>query len=72
MQPLQVLGYSQRVQFPRTLHRDFYVVNTAQFVNTTLNNNEVINAVNAFMQTCGAEFASDPEMRGTAAALSAA
>jgi protoporphyrinogen oxidase len=57
VQPLQVLDYSTRVQAPRTSHRDFYVVNTAQFVNNTLNNNEVIRNVNAFMEHFGAEFA---------------
>ena len=57
VQPLQVLDYSARVQTPRTRHQDFYVVNTAQFVNNTLNNNEVIRTVNAFLQQFGAEFA---------------
>jgi hypothetical protein len=31
-------------------------VNTAQFVNNTLNNNEVIRNVNAFMEQFGTEF----------------
>jgi protoporphyrinogen oxidase len=57
VQPLQVLDYSARVQTPRTRHQDFYVVNTAQFVSNTLNNNEVIRTVNAFLQQFGAEFA---------------
>ncbi len=56
VQPLQVLDYSRRVQPPRTRHRDFYVVNSAQFVSNTLNNNEVIRTVNAFLQQFGAEF----------------
>jgi protoporphyrinogen oxidase len=56
VQPLQVVDYSARVQAPRTKHQDFYVVNTAQFVNNTLNNNEVIRNVNAFMEQFGAEF----------------
>lgn len=56
VQPLQVLDYSARVQAPRTRHQDFYVVNTAQFVSNTLNNNEVIRTVNAFLHQFGAEF----------------
>jgi protoporphyrinogen oxidase len=60
VQPLQVLGYSARVQAPRTRHPDFYVVNSAQFVNNTLNNNEVIRNVDEFMQEFRTEF---PEVR---------
>lgn len=56
VQPLQVLGYSARVQAPRTQNRDFYVVNTAQFASNTLNNNEVIRSVNAFLDQFGPEF----------------
>jgi protoporphyrinogen oxidase len=56
VQPLQVLGYSDRVQSPKTCHDDFYVVNTAQFASNTLNNNEVIRSVNAFLGQFGAEF----------------
>ena len=58
VQPLQVLGYSSLVQPPRTLHADFYVVNTAQFASNTLNNNEVIRSVNAFLQQFETEFRS--------------
>ena len=57
VQPLQVLGYSSLVQPARTRHGDFYVVNTAQFVNNTLNNNEVIRNVNRFFRDCGEDFA---------------
>lgn len=56
VQPLQVLNYSSLVQQPRTKHADFYVVNTAQFVNNTLNNNQVIQTANAFLEQYGAEF----------------
>lgn len=56
VQPLQVLGYSSLVPQPRTLHPDFYVLNTAQFVNNTLNNNEVIRTVNAFFDEYGGQF----------------
>ena len=56
VQPLQVIGYSGKVQPPRTRHPDFYVVNTAQFASNTLNNNEVIRSVNAFLEQFGSEF----------------
>lgn len=57
VQPLQVIDYSTLVPQPRTRHPDFYVLNTAQFVNNTLNNNEVIRTVNAFFDSYGAQFA---------------
>ncbi len=60
VQPLQVLGYSSLVQPARTRHPDFYVVNTAQFVNNTLNNNEVIRNVNRFFAACGDDFTPEP------------
>jgi protoporphyrinogen oxidase len=58
VQPLQVIGYSAKVQAPRTRHPDFYVVNTAQFASNTLNNNEVIRSVNAFLEQFQSEFRS--------------
>ena len=58
VQPLQVLGYSGMVQPPRTCHPGFYVVNTAQFASNTLNNNEVIRSVNAFLEQFEPEFRS--------------
>jgi protoporphyrinogen oxidase len=58
VQPLQVIGYSGLVQQPRTRHPDFYVVNTAQFASNTLNNNEVIRSVNAFLEQFEPEFRS--------------
>ncbi len=58
VQPLQVIGYSGLVQPPRTRHPDFYVVNTAQFSSNTLNNNEVIRSVNAFLGQFEPEFRS--------------
>jgi protoporphyrinogen oxidase len=63
VQPLQVLGYSSLVQPARTRHPDFYVVNTAQFVNNTLNNNEVIRNVNRFFGECGHDFDPEPAAR---------
>ncbi len=58
VQPLQVIGYSRLVQPPRTQNADFYVVNTAQFASNTLNNNEVIRSVNAFLEQFEPEFRS--------------
>jgi len=48
VQPLQVLNYSKLVPTAQTHHERLHVLNTSQFVNATLNNNEVIGAVNAF------------------------
>jgi protoporphyrinogen oxidase len=56
VQPLQVLGYSELVPTVRTLHPDFFVLNTAQFAANTLNNNEVIRAVDAFVHAHGNQF----------------
>jgi protoporphyrinogen oxidase len=56
VQPLQVLGFSDIVPRSETRHRDFFVLNTAQFVAGTLNNNEVIGAVDHFMAQHGHEF----------------
>ncbi|GAB4419816.1 MAG: NAD(P)/FAD-dependent oxidoreductase [Bacteroidia bacterium] len=63
VQPLQVLDYSQIVPQARTLHPDFYVLNTSQFVNDTLNNNSVAQHVNRFVETYGAEFDPQPASR---------
>jgi protoporphyrinogen oxidase len=49
VQPLQVLDYSRLVPQVTTRHPDFFVLNTAQFVNATLNNNEVARAVDTFV-----------------------
>lgn len=51
VQPLQVLNYSKIVPSVQTYHDRLHVLNTSQFVNATLNNNEVIGAVNAFHQS---------------------
>ena len=50
VQPLQVIEYSRLVPSVETRHPDFFVLNTSQFVNATLNNNEVIGAVNRFYE----------------------
>ena len=54
VQPLQVLHYSRLVPTVTTGHDDFFVLNTSQFVNSTLNNNEVIRAVDNFLLEYGA------------------
>ena len=56
VQPLQVVGFSQIVPRCETRHPDFFVLNTAQLVAGTLNNNEVIGAVDHFMAQHGHEF----------------
>jgi protoporphyrinogen oxidase len=56
VQPLQVLGYSKLVPQTATRDPDFFVLNTAQFVNSTLNNNSVVAAVDDFMAKHGAAF----------------
>lgn len=48
VQPLQVLNYSKIVPRATTRHPGLFVLNTSQFVNSTLNNNEVIGSVNRF------------------------
>jgi protoporphyrinogen oxidase len=50
VQPLQVLRYSSLVPHVNTAHNDFFILNTSQFVNCTLNNNEVVRAVDEFME----------------------
>lgn len=50
VQPLQVLNYSSLVPEVNTQHPGFFVLNTSQFVNSTLNNNEVISASNKFLE----------------------
>jgi hypothetical protein len=44
----------------RTLHQDLLVLNTAQFVSNTLNNNEVIRSVEQFLADHADQFAVDP------------
>jgi hypothetical protein len=53
VQPLQVLNYSKRIPTIATQHKDFFVLNTSQFVNVTLNNNSVISHVNEFLKRFG-------------------
>jgi protoporphyrinogen oxidase len=51
VQPLQVVDYSNIVPGVKTRHPSFFVLNTSQFVNGTLNNNEVVRSVDEFMTT---------------------
>ncbi len=53
MQPLQVLNYSRLVPKVVTEHNDFFVLNTSQFINDTLNNNTVVHHVTEFIRTFG-------------------
>ena len=50
VQPLQVLNYSEMVPKIKTEHKDFFVVNSSQFVSDTLNNNTVATQVNKFLK----------------------
>ena len=50
VQPLQVMDYSSMVPSVSTNNPRFHVLNTSQFVNATLNNNEVIGAVDRFYE----------------------
>lgn len=69
VQPLQVIDYSTLVPRASTRHPDFFVLNSAQFLNNTLNNNEVIRNVNRFFAEHGGAFA---PVRGANAPASAA
>ena len=60
VQPLQVLNYSRSVPAVRSRHPGLYVLNTTQFVNNTLNNNEVVRAVEAFHAAHRDAIAADP------------
>lgn len=58
VQPLLVLDYSSLVPQTATRHPDLYVLNTSQSVNSTLNNNEVITAVDRFLSRHASQIAS--------------
>ena len=63
VQPLQVKDFSRIVPNVETRHPDFYVQNTAQFLNATLNNNEVIRSVDEFVSRHAPDFASGAEIQ---------
>ena len=69
VQPLQVLNYSQLVPQVTSDHPDFFVLNTSQFTHMTLNNNEVIRAVDEFLAAHGATFGAATESRPVPAAI---
>ena len=56
VQPLQIIDFSKQIPKQETLHPDFFVLNTAQFVKNTLNNNEVVRAVDEFVERHKASF----------------
>ena len=49
VQPLQLLNYSSIIPKIKTKHPDFFVLNTSQFVNDSVNNNIVVSHVNSFV-----------------------
>jgi len=61
VQPLQVLNYSNIIPKIKTKHPDFFVLNTSQFVNDSVNNNSVVTHVNSFMK----QFAVELETKAT-------
>lgn len=71
VQPLQVVNYSELVPQVRTRHPDFFVLNTSQFVNNTLNNNEVVRAVEEFLREHYQALCAGPETAAVRAAASA-
>jgi len=56
VQPLQVVNYSEIIPKIHTKHEDFFVLNTSQFVNDSVNNNSVVSHVNSFIQKFKNEF----------------
>ena len=50
VQPLQVLGYSSKVPKIHTNNPDFFILNTSQFVNDSVNNNAVVAHVDSFVK----------------------
>lgn len=50
VQPLQVLNYSNFTPDINTKHKDFFILNSSQFVSDTLNNNSVIRHVDQFIE----------------------
>ena len=59
-----MLDFSTLVPRQKTLHPDFFVLNTAQFVNNTLNNNEVVRAVDAFVDRYADDLNAAPQQAG--------
>ena len=61
VQPLQVIGYSSLVPTVETRHPSLFVMNTSQFVGGTLNNNDVVGAVNRFFEGPGASLVGESQ-----------
>lgn len=64
VQPLQVLEYSRVAPRISTAHRNVFILNSSQLVNCTLNNNEIIGAVDAFVSEHASRFVSADSSRG--------
>jgi protoporphyrinogen oxidase len=56
VQPLQVIDYSNLVPQTETRHDDFFILNSAQLVANTLNNNEVVRMVESFLEHHASSF----------------
>lgn len=56
VQPLQVLNYSSLFPKIATKHDDFFILNTSQFVDDTLNNNSVVRHFEKFLKEYGQVF----------------
>jgi protoporphyrinogen oxidase len=50
VQPLQVLNYSHLISKTTTKNSNFFVLNSSQFIDNTLNNNTVVKYVSNFME----------------------
>ena len=50
VQPLQLLNYSELIPEIKSNHQNFFVLNTSQFVNDSVNNNSVVRHVNNFVK----------------------
>lgn len=61
VQPLQVLNYDEIRPRVTTQHPDFFVLNTSQFINDTLNNDSVARHVNRFVEQHDAAFTTKTE-----------
>ncbi|MFH6603651.1 NAD(P)/FAD-dependent oxidoreductase [Maribacter algicola] len=60
VQPLQVLNYSGIIPKIKTKHPDFFILNTSQFVNDSVNNNRVVQHVDGFMEQVAKELEKGP------------
>lgn len=56
VQPLQVINYSKIIPKVKSKHKDFYILNSSQLIQDTLNNNAIIKSVNSFIDNYGTDF----------------